>query len=89
MDEQRPTHRPSGWNERESRPRFTDLQHGPARHAGLSGDGRRRRASSCLPTGVPLSLQRPPHVPPGSHPIIVEIWRVQDGLIEVAGLYSA
>ena len=45
-----------------------------------------RELLSCLPTRAGLSLPRLPHVPEGRHPMIVEIWRVQDGLIEVAGV---
>jgi hypothetical protein len=41
---------------------------------------------SCLPPRARLSLPALQDVPEGRHPIIVEIWRVQDGLIEVAGL---
>jgi hypothetical protein len=41
---------------------------------------------SCLLDRSLLSLPRLPGVPGGYHPMIVEIWRVQDGLIEVAGL---
>jgi hypothetical protein len=41
---------------------------------------------SCLPAHARLSLPPLPHVPEGRHPVIIEIWRVQDGLIEVAGL---
>jgi hypothetical protein len=43
-----------------------------------------RALQSCLPSR--LSLPRLPHVPEGRHPVIVEIWRVHDGLIEVGGL---
>jgi hypothetical protein len=45
-----------------------------------------RELQSCLPKNVRLSLPRLPHVPRGRHPILVEIWLVQDGLIQVAGL---
>jgi hypothetical protein len=45
-----------------------------------------RELESCLPLRGGLSLPRLPHVPEGRHPIVVEIWRVQDGLIHFAGL---
>ena len=45
-----------------------------------------RELQSCLPAHARLSLPRLPHVPEGRHPIVVEIWRVHDGLIEVGGL---
>ena len=45
-----------------------------------------RELQSCLPAHAQLSLPRLPHVPEGRHPIIVEIWRVQDGMIEVGGV---
>jgi hypothetical protein len=40
---------------------------------------------SCLPDHAGLSLPRLPHVPEGQHPVIVEVWRVQDGVIDVGG----
>lgn len=40
----------------------------------------------CLPPSARLSLRLLPNVPEGRHPVIVEIWRVQDGLIEIGGL---
>ena len=46
----------------------------------------RRQLQSCLPNGRGLSLTRLRHVPQGYHPVIVEIWRVNDGLIEFGGL---
>jgi hypothetical protein len=45
-----------------------------------------RELQSCLPARARLSLPRLPHVPKGRHPIVVEIWFVQDGLIELGGL---
>ena len=41
------------------------------------------RLASCLPAHAQLSLPRLPKVPEGLHPVIVEIWRVQDGLIQL------
>lgn len=41
---------------------------------------------SCLPVRAGLSLPYLTGVPEGQHPIVVEIWRVQDGTIEVGGL---
>lgn len=41
---------------------------------------------SCLPPTARLSLSWLPDIPEGRHPVIVEIWRVQDGLIEVGGM---
>lgn len=38
---------------------------------------------SCLPAGAQVSLPPLPHVPEGRHPVIVEIWRVRNGVIEV------
>ena len=45
-----------------------------------------RELQACLPKAAGLSLPRFPQVPAGKHPIIVEIWRVQDGTIEVGGV---
>ena len=41
---------------------------------------------SCLPQAAQLSLPLLPHVPKGKHPIIVEVWRVHDGLIDFGGV---
>ena len=45
-----------------------------------------RELQCCLPPRARLSLPSLPDVPEGRHPVIVEIWRVQDGLIEIGGL---
>jgi hypothetical protein len=47
-----------------------------------------RALESQLPAQGALMLPQLPHIPEGRHPIIVEIWRVQDGMIEVGG-YTA
>ncbi len=41
---------------------------------------------SCLPHAARLWLPHLPHIPKGKHPVIVEIWRVQDGLIDYGGV---
>ena len=41
---------------------------------------------SCLPQGARLSLPQLQQVPTGKHPVIVEIWRVQDGLLDYGGV---
>lgn len=41
---------------------------------------------SCLPKQAGLTLPRLPGVPERQHPLIIEIWRVQDGRIEVEGI---
>jgi hypothetical protein len=45
-----------------------------------------RRLQACLPENTQLSLPRLPHVPENMHPVIVEIWRVCDGLIQFGDL---
>jgi hypothetical protein len=37
---------------------------------------------SCLPATVELPIPELAHLPEGKHPVIVEIWRVRDGLIQ-------
>jgi len=41
---------------------------------------------SCLPPDARLSLPHLPHVPKGKHPVIIEVWRVHDGLIDFGGV---
>jgi len=41
---------------------------------------------ACLPDHVGLTLPHLPHIPKGKHPIIFEVWRVQDGLIDFGGV---
>jgi hypothetical protein len=45
-----------------------------------------RQLQACLPAAAQLSLPGLPYVSAGQHPILIEIWLVQDGLIEVGGL---
>jgi hypothetical protein len=42
--------------------------------------------SACLPENCGLSLPRLPDTPKNLHPIIIESWRVNNGLIEVGGV---
>lgn len=87
-EEQRPTDRQSGWaignHDGAPRPPTYSTARLDTLVCPVMVDS--RELQSCLPTRGRLSLPRLPHVPAGRHPIIVEIWRVQDGLIEVAGL---
>jgi hypothetical protein len=41
---------------------------------------------SLVPQAARLSLPQLPHVPRGNHPVIVEVWRVQDGTIDYGGV---